>query len=372
MCGIVYIKSFTGKPVAKTIRKRYKQQRNRGYEGFGFYMPETNRLTHNPVERRALTLLKRENASEILFHHRFPTSTANVRSSCHPFSTKHYLKYNYVGVHNGVLWNEDKLKEEHELLGIKYVSEQLNGRFNDSEALIYDVGRYIEGDVKSITAKGSIAFVVVQRTNKGKPVALYFGRNEGSPLILKEDDNGISISSEGSGKVVEPHMLYRFDYKTHVITKERCVIPSGYTNNACMPYTDDDEDWETAFYNNSYTPADSQTYFEKLENRNKIKANNWYLRLLEESEGNLEDALSLGEWELATLKKAQKKLADKVEIYDSYSEEEYEEYVNIDDDIHVLQKSVDKLKQEVEGSNQMGFRLFEAKRLVESTVGKNN
>lgn len=211
-------------------------------------------------------MLKRDKtSSEILFHHRFPTSTANVRNACHPFSTKDYFENNYVLVHNGVLHNEDKLKKEHEELGIKYVSEQENGQFNDSEALAYDVARYLEGQVEKLTASGSIAFICVKNDKKGNPVALYFGRNTGNPLKMKLTDYSITLSSEGEGDMVKANTLYKLDYSTYKLTEQYLDIPewgsymgygygynnSGYTGNYnrptnayAQPSWDEDDDYD--------------------------------------------------------------------------------------------------------------------------------
>jgi predicted glutamine amidotransferase len=156
-----------------------------------------------------LNLLKRhQEATEVMFHHRIPTSTINVRNACHPFSTKDYFENQYVVIHNGVLHNEDLLKKEHDKLGIQYVSVQENGRFNDSEALAYDLARYFEGQVDTLTARGSIAFIAVKRDEAGKPVCLFFGRNYGNPLKMKRTKYSLTLSSEGKGEDVEAHTLY--------------------------------------------------------------------------------------------------------------------------------------------------------------------
>lgn len=219
---------MTDKPVNQTIIKRYKAQRNRGISGFGFYLPEVNRLTHNTKEGRILSLLRRSEAREILFHHRFPTSTANVRNACHPFSTKEYFESNYIVVHNGVLHNEHELKREHEKLGIKYVSEQENGRFNDSEALAFDLARYFEGQVDTLTARGSIAFIAIKRDLAGKPMGVFFGRNYGNPLKMKKTQFSLTLSSEGEGREVEANTLYYFNYDTEELTTRPLTIPSAY------------------------------------------------------------------------------------------------------------------------------------------------
>lgn len=249
--------------------KRFEAQRSRGTTSFGFYLPQTNRLTHNVKETRIKNLLKRTKGSnsEVLFHHRFSTSTADVPNACHPFSTKDHFKNNYVGVHNGVLSNEDKLEKEHLALGINYVSKQKNGQFNDSEALIYDIARYLEGEVDELTAKGSIAFIVIKRNKDGKPTTLFFGRNNGNPLKIKKTKHSLTLSSQGEGEDVEPNKLYSYDYETGELKSRYLLIPyysyssgwnSGYkgnwqgnlngsydsSGNYCRPYWDREEDEE--------------------------------------------------------------------------------------------------------------------------------
>ena len=169
-----------------------------------------------------------EESTEILFHHRFPTSTANVRNACHPFSTKDTFESQYILVHNGVVRNPDALKREHESLGIEYVSQQENGKFNDSEALLYDVARYIEGDVERLSATGTIAFIVVKKDKSGKPMQLFFGRNYGNPLKMKRTEYSITISSEGEGEEVEAHKLYCLHYDTNDMTVRKMDIPGSY------------------------------------------------------------------------------------------------------------------------------------------------
>lgn len=182
-------------------------------------------------EGRIKSLLKRSKGKnhEVLFHHRLSTSTADVPNACHPFSTKNYFENNYVGVHNGMIWNDNILEKQHEALGIEYVSRQKTGEFNDSEALIYDIARYLEGEVTELTAEGSIAFIVVKRNKDGKPVTLFFGRNTGNPLKMKRTENSLTISSEGAGEDCKPNTLYSYDYDTGELDERYMYIPT-YSN----------------------------------------------------------------------------------------------------------------------------------------------
>lgn len=219
--------------MAANVIDRYQKQRSRGTKGFGFYIPAMNRLAHNTREERILRLLGRAQASEILYHHRWPTSTENVRNACHPFSTKSAFKKNYVMVHNGVVSNDDELAEEHKERGIKYISTQPDGRFNDSEALLYDIALYLEGEHSTLKAEGDIAFIVIENAEDGSPSKLHFGRNEGSPLFMHLDDSFISLASEASAEhkaqSIEAHKLYTLDYATRLLTIVDLEIPEWMT-----------------------------------------------------------------------------------------------------------------------------------------------
>lgn len=225
-----------------------------------------------------MRLLKRERASEILFHHRFPTSTANVRNACHPFSTKNHWDNNYVMVHNGVIWNDFQVAKKQTADGIRYASFQANGDFNDSEVLMYDIAQYLEGEKDSLECEGNIAFIMVQRNKKGEKTALFFGRNTGNPLKIQRDATGFSLTSEGAGENIKPNTLFRFDYNTGEITESPLEIPMytyvapkgnygnymGYNSGYDWDGKYDDErseaDKEIAEYNQGFVkPGESMT-----------------------------------------------------------------------------------------------------------------
>jgi glucosamine 6-phosphate synthetase-like amidotransferase/phosphosugar isomerase protein len=258
MCGIVYAKSFRGKNINEIVLGQFQRQRSRGTTSFGFYLPMVDQLTHNIKESRIKTLLRRRSNSEVLFHHRYSTSTIDCRSACHPFSTKDHFAHNYIGVHNGIISNAYALKSDHEKLGINYVSVQENGSFNDSESLIYDVARFIEGQTDKINAQGSIAFIIIQRGDNGKPSKLYFGRNGTFKhnLFMDFTKKHLIISSEGRGNLVEENQLYEFDYQTGKITKTPVDFPETvyyskkWEDNYSQPTWD--EDWDYQYTKKSY------------------------------------------------------------------------------------------------------------------------
>lgn len=240
MCGLVYARSFNKKPVNLLVYQQYQKQRSRGTMGFGFYNVDTKQLITTPKEHKIIKNLKRKPGSEILFHHRWPTSTDNVPNACHPFTTKNFFsKENggsdttYILAHNGII-SSDKAKackEEHEKLGIVYSSVQPDGKFNDSEALLWDFALLMENKKKKLDAGGSIAFICLA-INEKKGNKLYFGRNYGSPLNIdyKEGEN-LYISSEGEGDIVPTDSLFCYYSKTGELTDTKLDIPSSYSHN---------------------------------------------------------------------------------------------------------------------------------------------
>lgn len=327
--------------------KRYQDQRGRGSDGFGFYIPQTNRLTHNAREGRILSLLRRNKSDEVLFHHRFPTSTANVRNACHPFSTKDVFDNNYVVVHNGVLYNEKELRDEHEKLGIKYVSEQTNGKFNDSEALTYDIARYLEGEKDGISAEGSIAFIALKRDKKGKATKLFFGRNSGNPLVMKKTKRSITLSSEGEGKLIDPNYLYCFDYDTLEVTKRYLHIPLGwYSSGTTSTYT-------SSMYDdyNSLGIYRGNTISEVFDARDE---------LMIDAGGDVWFALQLAYERIDSLETRKATLDEVIEQADDvdpWLDRNINEYVEVDDQIFYLEGAIDKLYKEANaGKRQLGFQ----------------
>ena len=245
MCGIVYRKSFLNENVSQSILQMYKNQRSRGTQGFGFYIPKTDKIKHETIEKNMVKLLKRTNANEILFHHRMPTSTDNVINACHPFEVK-IGKKKYVVVHNGYLFNDYVLKEKHYKMGYKYSSIQPDGKFNDSEALAYDIALTLSGKQKKLKAEGAIAFIA---QSEGK---IYFGRNSQSPLHYHINDKFVTIRSEGRGMNIKPDTLYTF--YNGKLTERDFKIPeytyagynTGWSDGYGQTYSDpiyDDDDY---------------------------------------------------------------------------------------------------------------------------------
>lgn len=218
--------------------KRYQSQKTRGTEGFGYVAMNGDKIckyVRHEDEVDIIKSLENEIADSIMFHHRFPTSTPNIIESAHPIKVSHpELDYDYYGIHNGIITNDEVLKEGHEKLGYVYTTliksyfttqggtdYTYPDKWNDSEALVIELARYIEGKTKKIFVEGSIAVVVLQVDKEtGRVVAMYYGRNEGNPLKIERTKNFFTLTSEGNGIEIPADILFRYDYHTEDITTD--------------------------------------------------------------------------------------------------------------------------------------------------------
>ena len=269
MCGIIHTKRYDNKSVAKITEKRYQKQKQRGMDGFGYCALRNGKLEAivlDTAETGILAKLEKENADEIMFHHRLPTSTPNLIEATHPIVVKNdKLKYNYYVINNGIITNADALLAEHKKRGFNYTTKmtkkiitEINtygqDYFNDSEALAIELALRLEGKKETIDAYGSIAFIALQVEKQTDEVTnLYFGRNYGSPLCIEEGKGFISIKSEG-GKSLMTNTLYCLNYATNKITEdyeqigyyEQMGFASLIGNETKTSFSDEDEDgyWE--------------------------------------------------------------------------------------------------------------------------------
>ena len=237
MCGIVYVQRKDNKPAHKQVLKRYKAQKTRGTDGYGYIgIKQSGRITdtHRFMFEHAMsTKLLDTKLSTVLFHHRYPTSTPNVPEAAHPIRVTHdELKYDYYVVHNGVINNDEVLKEKHEKLGYKYTTQlscQLRTRkgqvyddgilWNDSEAFAIELARNIEGITGQCEARGSIAYIVLQVDKQTQVAqALYYGTNGGNPLTLEVHKDFIAIASEGA-EAINNNVCYRMELPSGNITE---------------------------------------------------------------------------------------------------------------------------------------------------------
>lgn len=226
MCGIVYVKRKDGVPAYKSVMKRYHSQKNRGQQGYGYVAIKNNKVVsykRAPTEHEIVTLMQKEDAPEILFHHRFPTSTPNIEEAAHPLLVEHTsLSHQYFVAHNGVIRNDDNLKKIHNELGFKYMTEIINGymsvqsgkmyssgsKWNDSESIAIETALALDGKKKTIDSEGAAAIICIQ--TKGDQVTnRFFYRNASNPLKFREDKVMVSLTSEGDGEMVNPLIVQR-------------------------------------------------------------------------------------------------------------------------------------------------------------------
>lgn len=329
MCGIIHCKKQNENEKAnKLVIKRFEKQRSRGTQGFGYVEIKSGIVVaevRTQTEKEIMEKLEKSEADEIMFHHRLPTSTPNIIESTHPIRVfNDNLKYGYYVVHNGVIRNDDDLREQHVKAGFEYTTE-LKKQFitnknvysetmwNDSEAVAIDFCQAIETG-KEMTSEGSIAIVALQfEKDSGKAIALYFGRNEGNPLKIENDASFLSISSE-SGKDLKTDTLYRYDYDKNTISESKMTIGIYQAYNGSTY-------WEN-YYNQKYGGDFDDT--EDDEDKQGLGENGYWEEeedfVLEEEEAKaellaeIEEAIMKGDEELAnTLQEDLLDLEDEIE-----------------------------------------------------------
>lgn len=257
MCGIIAAfntenKVNTGEdkkkkkkePIASVnefIVNQYENQATRGKEGYGIIMIGQDKkieLKRATTEPKFLLDLYMKEASMIVAHHRMPTSSDNKLDQTHPiYVSNTILGYRYLVVHNGVVSNDNDLKDKHEKLGFKYVTEYTKyfyqntktTKFNDTEALAIEIALFIEGKTKAIGTLCRSAFVVVQLEKEtDKATKVFFGR-KGGDLNMSKTRGKMRLSSEGEGSEVKDLKLYSFEIgDTEMDLKSKDLIFEDY------------------------------------------------------------------------------------------------------------------------------------------------
>ena len=208
MCGIIY---YRGPDAPLKVMRQYRKQHNRGREGFGWInikaKPERRRFKG---ELMTMFQLGKLQSKELMFHHRFPTSTDNEKSCNHPIGNISDYKLNYYLVHNGIISNAGALFKEHQKLGLNYETI-MTGKtmsFNDSECLLHELALYLEGRKKKIGTMGSVAFMLEVTDKNNNHLYTYFGRNESNPLKISKD-NCMIASELKKGTDIQTNMLFK-------------------------------------------------------------------------------------------------------------------------------------------------------------------
>jgi len=299
MCGIIYaIKKDKKQSAVKSTLKKYQDQKTRGTQGFGFLAVEGGQIKkwgQSQTEEGITEQLGDVKSAEILFHHRYPTSTPNVLEGTHPIKVSNdKLKYDYYVVHNGVISNASTLRDKYEKEGYVFntvcktivkktyetqervytFDDEVTEQFNDSEAFAIDIAKAIEDEKTTIESMGSIAFIVFQHDKvTGKKVNTFFGRNIRNPLVLFDSKDIFTLSSQGSGKEVKEHTLYCINTETAEVKEVRHLsIGPEYTAPAKTEYgwkdgkwTKLDEDDEDTDFFKGYGKKHSIRYEDTIE-----------------------------------------------------------------------------------------------------------
>lgn len=262
MCGLVGIIRLDGHDARKTALKRYDAQSHRGSDGFGFVaIKDDVMIKHerSETEDEIKALLALAPCDTLIFHHRIPTSTPNLKECNHPIKVSHSsLSHDYYVIHNGIIWDAEskRLKDKHEKQGFTYTTEvkftahvgdrsiPIQTKWNDSEALAIELAQDVDKDGDGIVAEGSIAFIAI-KVNKetGKIANIFWGTNGGSPLKFFEvRDTMITICSEGAGEEVKEHTLYSLDFTSGEISDKPYKVgrESATISEATTFYLDED------------------------------------------------------------------------------------------------------------------------------------
>lgn len=243
MCGIIYAKNLKGSSsVNSMVKVLYQNQRERGQQGFGFVGLNAERIdTYRATSEKGIVkYLNEYQYSEVLLHHRFPTSTPNTLRSTHPFVIERNHR-RYYFVHNGIIHNADELREAHKKRNITYVSEE-GAMFNDSEALAWDFCLWLSNEQGRMEAAGSVAFVCLEvnkKTNRAQK--LYFYRNEGAPLKVYKDKTVFILTSSGGFRNIRNDWLYFWDYQERQVRRWKLLDIQVSQHFSLYDYDDDTE-----------------------------------------------------------------------------------------------------------------------------------
>ena len=266
MCGLVWVKRKDGHPAYKAVLKRYRSQQGRGQNGFGYIAIQNNKVVsyqRAATEHEIVKLLEKEKASEIMFHHRFPTSTPNIEEAAHPLLVENEkLHFRYFILHNGVIRNTKELRENHYKLGFQYKTEIMKGFtalttrknymseliWNDSESLAIETALALEGMKPTIDTFGPAAVMGVQATAEGQVISRFFFRNDGHPLMVQDDKHMFSVTSLGAGRNLPSNLVQSLldDYKHEHYGDKPILVPRTYVSSggtSVPPFGVDVGDW---------------------------------------------------------------------------------------------------------------------------------
>jgi len=261
MCGIIATFHYGNNKttVNEFALEMLENQISRGEEGFGaiFIDNKGKFITKRATEQMKLLVdMNLTPSQNIILHHRMPSSSANKISQTHPIVVENgSLKYGYLVIHNGIIYNATELKEQHEKEGFIYTTDdQPDKRFNDSESLAIAVAKFIEKQTDKVEAKGSCAFIALQYDKKTQTaIQVFYGRNNRNPLKLAKSRDYLYLSSEGKGEEVKADTLYSFNLQDYNIKKRAMNFKEDYittvaTNKIGIQKNIEDYDWDDRTY----------------------------------------------------------------------------------------------------------------------------
>jgi len=275
MCGILFVSAREGRNAVKPTLRRWRKQKHRGSEGFGYVTIDQNNKIGEVMRATTGTeiekMLRQETAKHIMFHHRMPTSTPNYVEATHPLVVQwNKLDHDYYIVHNGVIsnWQEtfEKYKTEgyvfrtefHQYKAEEFVnskkvySEDPEIKINDSESFAIDLAMFLDGKKDAIESVGSIAFIAIQTDKNSYVKKIFWGHNYRNPLLLEQDNTVFALRSMGgSSKDVKTDVLFSLEWDTGEIIEKSINIGYGFA----VDKTKGSNDWER------YWPKEKTTGF---------------------------------------------------------------------------------------------------------------
>ncbi len=219
MCGIV---GYVGYEKAKDILLNgLSQLEYRGYDSSGIAVFEKNKIITIKATGKLENLQKKINNSDELAgtvgigHTRWATHGKPTLSNAHP-----HLSENFTLVHNGIIENEEFLKE-------KYLKDETFNSETDSEVVVklmekfYSENRDIKLTfIKLIKElKGSYALAIISKDNSNTIYAL---KNK-SPLLIGKGTDFNMLASDASAMIEKTNEFYELEDKEFAVVMQNSI-----------------------------------------------------------------------------------------------------------------------------------------------------